>query len=116
MRLKAVATWTLGAVSAIGLARAQERASWQDPSKHKVQFVTVADGVQLEVLDWGGSGRAVVLLTGSRNTAHVYDDFAPKLSDWCHVYAITRRGFGHSSQPESGYHDQRLADDVFGVL
>ena len=101
---------------AIGPARAQEPASWQDPSKHKVHFVPVEEGVQLEVLDWGGSGRPMVLLTGSGNTAHVYDDFAPKLSDCCHVYAITRRGFGHSSHPESGYDDRRLADDVLQVF
>jgi len=81
-----------------------------------VHFVAVEEGVQLEVLDWGGSGRPVVLLTGSGNTAHVYDDFALQLSDCCHVYAITRRGFGHSSHPESGYGDQRLADDVLQVL
>src|SRR4051812_43992159 len=29
------------------------------------KFVTVAPGVNLEVLDWGGSGKVMVLLTGS---------------------------------------------------
>ena len=47
---------------------------------HRVQFVTVEDGVRLEVLDWGGVGPNMVLLAGSGNTAHVYDDFAPKLT------------------------------------
>jgi hypothetical protein len=91
-------------------------AAWQDPTSHKVQFVTVDEGVRLEVLDWGGSGRNVVLLTGSGHTAHVYDEFAPKLTDCCHVYGTTRRGFGASSRPSSGYDDQRLADDVFHAL
>jgi pimeloyl-ACP methyl ester carboxylesterase len=95
---------------------AQEPVSWKDPSKHQVRFVTVEEGVRLEALDWGGSGRAVVLLTGFGNSAHVYDDFAVKLSGCCHVYAITRRGFGLSSHPESGYTDQRLADDAFQVI
>jgi non-heme chloroperoxidase len=95
---------------------AQESDEWRDPSKHRVRFVTVDADVQLEVLDWGGSGRAIVLLAGSGNTAHVFDDFAPKLTDCCHVYGITRRGFGASSQPTSGYDDQRLADDVLKVL
>ena len=94
---------------------AQEPVPWRDPSPHSVQFVTVEDNVKLEVLDWGGSGRPIVLLTGSGNTAHVYDDFARKLLDCCHVYGITRRGFGLSSHPESGYTDQRLADDVLQV-
>jgi len=103
-------------VSLMALAFCQEPPVWHDPSPHRVQFVNVEGGVQLEVLDWGGSGRPVVLLTGSGNTAHVYDDFAPKLMGCCHVYGITRRGFGVSSRPESGYTDQRLADDVLQVL
>ncbi len=94
----------------------QASAPWHDPSPHKVQFVTVEEGVRLEVLDWGGSGRNVVLLAGSGNTAHVFDDFAPKLSQYGHVYGITRRGFGASTHPDSGYGQQRLADDVLQVL
>jgi non-heme chloroperoxidase len=79
---------------------AQDSAPWHDPSKHSVQFVTVGKGVRLEVLDWGGTGRPVVLLAGSGNTAHIFDDFAEKLSGvCCHVYGITRRGFGMSSLP-----------------
>jgi non-heme chloroperoxidase len=97
-------------------ACAPKPAAWHDPSKHSVQFVTVQDGVRLEVLDWGGSGRPVVLLAGSGNTAHVFDDFAKKLSGFCHVYAITRRGYGVSSHPDSGYEEQRLAEDVLQVL
>ena len=68
------------------------------------------------MLDWGGSGRSVVLLAGSGNTGHVFDEFAPKLLDCCHVYAITRRGYGESSRPSDGYGWQRLADDVFQVI
>jgi non-heme chloroperoxidase len=105
-------------VFAISVVRAGQAGggAWQDPVKHDVQFVAVDQGVRLEVLDWGGSGRPVVLLTGSGHTAHVYDDFAPKLTDCCHVYGITRRGFGASSRTSSGYDDQRLADDVFRAL
>ena len=91
-------------------------AAWQDPSPHRAQFVNVDGGVRLEVLDWGGTGRAVVLLAGSGNTAHVYDEFAPKLAAHCHVYGITRRGFGDSTHAASGFDDQRLADDVLRVL
>jgi pimeloyl-ACP methyl ester carboxylesterase len=91
---------------------------WQDPSPHVVHFVNVEKGVRLEVLDWGGAGRPVVLLAGSGNSAHVFDDFAPKLKQTgcCHVYGITRRGFGASTHPDSGYDDQRLAEDVFAVI
>jgi non-heme chloroperoxidase len=95
---------------------AQEAPSWRDPSLHQVQFVTVDDNVRLEVLDWGGSGRPVVLLAGLGNTAHVYDDFAPKLAAHYHVYGITRRGFGASSVPTAGYEADRLGDDVLAVF
>jgi non-heme chloroperoxidase len=60
-------------------ASTQESAEWHDPSPHRTTLVTVEDGVQLEVLDWGGSGRAIVLLAGLEDTAHVFDDFAPML-------------------------------------
>jgi non-heme chloroperoxidase len=95
---------------------AQERTLSHHPSKPEVRFVPVEDDVRLEVLDWGGSGRPIVLLAGSGNTAHVFDDFAPKLTACCHVFGITRRGYGASSHPASGYDDQRLADDVLQVL
>jgi non-heme chloroperoxidase len=98
------------------IAASQSSRGWQDPSKHQVRFVTVDQGVTLEVLDWGGSGRAIVLLAGSGNTAHVFDEFAPKLLDCCHVYGVTRRGYGASTRPAAGYDDQRLADDVFQVI
>jgi pimeloyl-ACP methyl ester carboxylesterase len=93
-----------------------ESSAWHDPSPHSVRFVTVAADVRLEVLDWGGSGRNIVLLSGSGNTAHVFDDFAQKLIAFGHVYGITRRGFGASSHPAIGYTDQRLADDVLRAL
>jgi non-heme chloroperoxidase len=95
---------------------AQEPVPWHDPSLHLVQFVTVDDDVKLEVLDWGGSGRPIVLLAGLGNTAHVFDDFAPKLTSEYHAYGITRRGYGASSAPASGYSADRLGDDVLAVL
>lgn len=87
-----------------------------DPSPHTARFVTVARGVHLELLDWGGTGRVVLLLAGSGHTAHVFDDLAPKLKDCCHVFGLTRRGHGQSSRPSSGYDDQRLADDVMRAI
>jgi non-heme chloroperoxidase len=96
----------------------QAPAGWHDPSPHKVQFVRVQKNVQLEVLDWGGSGRPVVLLAGAGCTAHIFDDFAPKLTDVAHVYGIARRGFGASGRPEMvrDYKQERLAEDVLDVI
>ena len=75
---------------------AQDSNGWHDSSPHKVRFVTVDKDVKSEVLDWGGTGPPLVLLSGLGNTAHVFDDFAPKLTAAYRVYGITRRGYGAS--------------------
>ena len=97
-------------------AVAQGSEGWRDPSPHAIRFVPVEHDVTLEVLDWGGTGRDVVLLAALGNTAHVFDEFAPKLSNAYHVWGITRRGFGASSSPKSGYSADRLGDDVIAVI
>jgi non-heme chloroperoxidase len=93
----------------------QQIVAWHDLSPHKIQFVAVGKNVQLEVLDWGGNGKPVVLLAGGGNTAHVFDDFAPKLASSFHVYGITRRGFGASGFSVLKKDDQ-LSDDILTVI
>lgn len=95
---------------------AAESGPWRDPSPHAIRFITVKDDVRLEVLDWGGSGRPVVLLPGGGNTAHVFDDFAPKLAEHYRVYGITRRGCGASGFAESANPVDRLRDDLSSAL
>ena len=109
-------TWTQHASMPLTLQRATQESSWQDTSPHKVQFVTVDKDVKLEVLDWGGSGRPIILLAGLGNTAHIFDGFATKLTPKYHVYGITRRGFGASSAPADGYAADRMGDDVREVI
>src|SRR5579862_4507966 len=74
--------------------------STEDTSPHVTRLIDVDKDVKLEVLDWGGTGRPLILLAGLGFDAHVYDNFAPKLVPIYHVYAITRRGFGKSSAPK----------------
>jgi non-heme chloroperoxidase len=110
-----IALMDLGAVvGVVGHGRAVRAAA--EPS---AQMVTVEPGVQLEVLDWGGSGRPLVFLSGLGDTAHVYDSFAPRFTAKYHVYGITRRGFGASSKPaptDANYSADRLGEDVVAVL
>lgn len=105
---------------ALNFIRATQATAWAlDQSPHTASFVSVEAGVKLEVLDWGGSGKSLVLLAGLGNDAHVFDQFAPKLEAKYHVYAITRRGFGASDIPvptDMNYSANRLADDVIAVL
>ena len=107
------------AVSALVISSAtadQTATQWRDPSPHRATMVKVDSAVSLEVLDWGGTGRPFLLLAGLGNTAHVFDDFAPRLTSLGHVYGMTRRGYGKSSMPPQGYDADRLADDVLAVL
>ena len=103
--------WVVTAVTLVTSELGAQRDSWP-----KVQFIQVEQGVKLEVLDWGGTGRPVVLLAGNTRTAHDFDEFAPALTGSYHVYGVTRRGFGASSAPADGYFADRLADDVLAVI
>ena len=91
-------TLTSAQATPLILYRATPKTAWKlYSSPHTIQMVSVEKGVSLEVLDWGGHGRPVILLAGLGNTAHVFDKFAPKLATRYQVYGITRRGFGASS-------------------
>jgi pimeloyl-ACP methyl ester carboxylesterase len=90
-----------------------------DGSPHQIFFIPVDKNVKLEVLDWGGVGRPIILHAGLGYDAHVWDKFAPKLTAHHHVYGITRRGFGASSAPspvDDNYSADRLGDDVLAVM
>ena len=78
-----------------------QQALWRDSAKHEATSITVDRGVQLEVLDFGGQGSPIVLLAGLGATAHSYDELAPMLAQKHRVVAITRRGSGYSSRPDS---------------
>lgn len=122
--MKRAATWSLlfAFVASSTLAQTSNRISDTKPtdtSPHIVKFVTVAPDVKLEVLDWGGTGRSLILLAGLNDDAHVFDIFAPKLVPAYHVYGVTRRGFGASSAPEpdgTNYSADRLGDDILAVM
>jgi non-heme chloroperoxidase len=113
-------TLTQGKAVPLTLERPTPETAWKiDPSPHTVQMIPVDNDVKLEVLDWGGMGRPLVLLTGLGDNAHVFDKFAPKLTANYHVYGITRRGFGASSAPEpdaTNYTAGRLGEDVLAVI
>jgi D-alanyl-D-alanine dipeptidase len=98
------------------------------PGAPLLSRVEISPTVNLEVRDWralhqgnASGGLPLVLLTGLGNTAAVYDDLAPLLARRQPVVALTRRGFGGSSAPTTGYdvatrvEDLRLALDRLGL-
>ena len=93
-----------------------QQSVWRDTAKHGASSITVDNNVQLEVLDFGGQGSPIVLLTGLGATAHSYDELAPLLARKHRVLAITRRGSGYSSKPDFGYDTPRLSQDVLQVM
>ncbi len=117
--------WTVKLLTLAGLANVLAFATafgqapgWVDPSPHRVQFVSVAPEIRLEVLDWGGAetGPPLVFLSGLQDVAHGFDEFAPRFTDRHHVLAITRRGYGASSQSPAGYDLATRVDDLRAVL
>ena len=85
----------------------------------KATLVNVDRGVRDELLDWGGVGRTVVLLSGLGDTGHSFLRIIPALKSRYHVYSVTRRGFGNSDKPKptkENYSAQRLGEDVAAIL
>jgi non-heme chloroperoxidase len=92
------------------------KASWRDAAPHETLSINVDDGVQLEVLDFGGQGSPILLLPGLGATAHSFDELAPLLARKHRVVAMTRRGTGDSSKPDFGFDTPRLSQDVIEVM
>ena len=106
---------TVAASLLAGGALLPAQTSWVDPSPHTQRFVQVGPDAAVEVLDWGGPGRPLVLLAQLGQTAHIYDDWAPTLARTHRVLGVTRRGYGQSSTG-GGFSIAELAGDVIRVL
>lgn len=94
---------------------AQQIPEPEDKSPHDSKFVQVGK-VKLHYLDWGGTGEALIFIPGAGDTAHVYDQIAPKFTDKFRVLGLTRRGFGESDKPEKGYDVDTLTNDLLGLV
>ena len=91
--------------------RLDAQSDWVDKSPHKTGFITV-NKVKLHYLDWGGAGATLLFLHGMGDTAHRYDDFAPRFTNQFRVLGLTRRGHGESEIPETGYDTATLVEDI----
>jgi non-heme chloroperoxidase len=91
------------------------RTQWTDPAGHDNRRIAIRD-TKIHMIDYGGAGRTLVFLAGLGNSAHVFDEFAPRFTNAFHVIAVTRRGYGESGRPPEGYDTGGLTDDVREVL
>ena len=80
-------------------------------ANHISGFVNV-NGIRLHYLDWGGSGPALIFLTGMGSSAYIYNRFAPRFTDKFRVLGLTRRGHGDSDYPDTGYDADTLVEDI----
>lgn len=90
-----------------------------DLARHTTIQVPIDDNVSLEVLDFGGTGRPIIFLSGMGLDGHEFDDFAATFLPNHRVLAISRRGFGKSSAPlpnSENYSADRLGKDVLAVM
>ena len=88
--------------------------AWSDTAAHQERFVE-ANGVRLNVLDWGGTGPALILVHGYGDSPHAFDDIAPAFTGRFRVVAYARRGHGKSSSGES-FSNATLAADLIAVM
>ncbi len=72
--------------------------NYTDASPHKSAFAHV-NGVNLNYLDWGGDGPALVMIHGIGDDPHIFDDLASLLHDRFRIIAYARRGHGLSDAP-----------------
>ena len=84
--------------------------SGQYPEDHWVRL----NDLDIHYLDWGGDRTKdpLLLMHGIGGHAHMFDDFAFKMSDKWHVYAMDARGCGDSDWSREGYSVQAFASDV----
>ena len=99
-------------LASVAIARSVAAAS---PLPLKSDFVR-ANGIKLHYLDWGGSGDTILFLPGFNDTAHIYDQFAPRFIDHFHVMGLTRRGGGESDKPKDGYDASTRVEDIRDFL
>ena len=108
-------------IAAAGLFAAAVVVSGQVPSvasaKEPVdRFITV-NGLRLHYLDWGGTGRPLILVHGLDRHAHTFDHVAPHFRSRFRVIAVDMRGHGESAwDPEARYAVEDYVRDMEGLV
>jgi alpha-beta hydrolase superfamily lysophospholipase len=86
--------------------------NYTDTSPHKSAFARV-HGANLNYLDWGGDGPALVMIHGIGDDPHIFDDLASRLHDRFRIIAYARRSHGLSDAPPGALYDAATLVDDF---
>lgn len=109
-------TFLAASAAALGAAAGVSGAPKQPTARLARGRLTLKDGTELFVKDWG-AGRPVVLTHAWPLNADCWDHQALALAEaGFRVIAYDRRGFGRSSQPDGGYDYDTFADDLAQVI
>jgi esterase len=80
------------------------------------RYATV-NGLRLHYLDWGGTGRPLVLVHGLDRHAHTFDHLAPHFTSRFRVIAVDMRGHGESAwDAEARYAVEDYVRDMEGLV
>jgi pimeloyl-ACP methyl ester carboxylesterase len=75
-----------------------------------------ADGLKLNLLEWSREGVPLLFLHGFGNEAHIWDDYAPRVTDAYRTLALDHRGHGDSDwDPQRRYGHNDMVRDVEAV-
>lgn len=84
---------------------------------HTVRSIQLSTGVRLEYVEQGDpSGVPVIFLHGLSDSWHSFETTLSFLPRNIHAFAITQRGHGNSSKPDSGYHPRNFAADIAAFI
>lgn len=84
---------------------------------YRVKSVELSTGVTLEYVEQGDpSGPTVLLLHGLSDSWHSFELILPHLPESIRAFAVSQRGHGLSSQPQTGYGFDDFAADVAAFL
>jgi pimeloyl-ACP methyl ester carboxylesterase len=104
-----------GVVAAAFLAMATFGLAAPAAAEAPVEGYVAVNGVTLEYLDWGGAGPPLILVPGTVDNPHVFDDLAPSLRAFRHVIGFSRRGAGNS-EAKGPYDIATLTSDLVGFM
>jgi len=81
------------------------------------KFVSLPTGVRMEYVEQGpADGIPIVFLHGVTDSWHSFERVLTLLPPRVRAFAVSQRGHGDSSRPESGYHFADLSDDLAAFM